>query len=356
MATSFIDELSKMNFVNMDVSVFVSTAVHENIKSMSANRSKFLNYTVLDVHGIDAFSPKISKIFNVFDIIFVIFGPGYFLYTKGSLVQGFAQPWIIYPDSECYSMLNIVQRVLTRIKLLIQGFFFRKSDLLIVELEHVKEGLVRELCISSDRIHVVYNTLSSIYKKNEIWQSVDFPLVDCDLRLGFLGRNYIHKNTSIFPSVATELRKRHNLNVRFYVTFTNGEWQACSPAFKDVCINLGPLTVSQCPNFYKELDGVVFPSLLECFSASPLEAMAMGKPLFASDRPFNRDVCGDYAIYFDPLDPTNIAQQIAEFFANSTDQGARLAAARQHAFNFSNAKTRASKYMGLISSLISDTN
>jgi len=154
-----------------------------------------------------------------------------------------------------------------------------------------------------------------------------------------------HKN---FPVIADELKNQHNLKVCFFVTFTEQEWRSCTDEFRAVCINVGPLSVAQCPLFYKSLDAVVFPSLLECFSATPLEAMAMEKPLFASDRPFNRDICGPHAHYFDPLDPSSAAQAIANVFKGNGPDPIALKAAREHAINFSSPKERAEKYLALL--------
>jgi len=96
-------------------------------------------------------------------------------------------------------MLPFISRIKTKLKYWIQGIFFKQADLLVVELEHVKQGLIREFRIPSERIHVVHNCLSSLYLDNSLWQQVDSPMTEGYLRLGFLGRNYLHKNTRIFP-------------------------------------------------------------------------------------------------------------------------------------------------------------
>jgi glycosyltransferase involved in cell wall biosynthesis len=241
-----------------------------------------------------------------------------------------------------------MKRLKTRLKFWIQGIFFKRADFLVVELEHVKEGLIRVLGIPADRIHVIRNCISSIYLNDSTWQSVVMPKVEGFLCLGFLGRNYLHKNTSIFPKVVLALERIYGLKARFYVTFTEKEWADCTSDFRSVCTNIGPLSVTQCPRFYQALDGVVFPSLLECFSAVPLEAMAMERPLFASDRPFNRDVCGTYAHYFDPLDAVSVASVIAGVFSGPGPDAKKLSAAREHAINFSNPKDRAEKYLELL--------
>ena len=74
----------------------------------------------------------------------------------------------------------------------------------------------------------------------------------------------------------------------------------------------------------------------------------MKTPLFASDRPFNRDICKNYAIYFDPLNAQDAAKKIADYFLvnrNSPESNHILDKARQHALSFPDAKERAKKYL-----------
>jgi glycosyltransferase involved in cell wall biosynthesis len=289
---------------------------------------------------------------QTFAAVFTVFGPLYVWKLAGVNITGFAQAWIIYPDNECYAMLPFMQRIKTRLKYWVQGLFYKRADVLVVELEHVKQRLMRVLGIPGERIHVLHNCISSIYLDVSVWQPLDVPKAQGFLRLGFLGRNYMHKNTVIFPAIAAALAQQHGLEARFYVTFTDQEWAACTPEFRAVCINVGPLSVAQCPHFYLALDAVVFPSLLECFSATPLEAMAMQKPLFASDRPFNRDICGDHAHYFDPLDPVSAAAAIASVFVGPGPDASALQAARAHAIHFSSPKERAEKYLTLLTNCV----
>lgn len=353
-AASFINEIPQSS--RPDVCIMASSEVLENVRLNDNERAQFARFECVDVHG---FSPQMGVLGRFFhrDIcVFTVFGPVYRWSAKCHSVVGFAQSWIIYPNNECYMNLVPLQRLKTRLKYWLQGLFFRRADMLIVELEHVKEGLIRELGIKPERIHVVHNCLSSVYLDESVWSHVDVPHVDCDLRLGFLGRNYMHKNTAIFPAIVDVLERVHGIKSRFYVTFTDDEWNACTPDFRDVCINVGPLSVAQCPTFYIALDGVVFPSLLECFSATPLEAMAMEKPLFASDRPFNRDVCNEYAHYFDPLSPESAAREIARVFANGCPNKEFLRAARNYAVNFSSPKERAEKYLALLMQRANETN
>ena len=55
---------------------------------------------------------------------------------------------------------------------------------------------------------------------------------------------------------------------------------------------------------------LVFPSLHEGFGWPPLEAMACGCPVVASNRPAIPEICGEACLYVDPLDARGIAGAI----------------------------------------------
>ena len=346
-AASLVSELLGDD-VEARCSIVISSAIAHSGRLIFDADEPSDHIRVLNTYGMRSQSRALWRFMDRHDSVFTVFGPLYRWWTPFRNITGFAQAWIIYPSNECYARLPLLRRLLTRLKFAIQAMYFKRADELVVELEHVKQGLVRELGIPAERIHVVHNCLSSIYLDAASWKPVDLPPADCDLRLGFVGRNYLHKNTEIFPAIAHALKTIHGLDARFYVTFTDAEWQACTPEFRDVCINVGPLTVAQCPSFYRALDAVVFPSLLECFSATPLEAMAMEKPLIASDRPFNRDVCGAHAHYFDPAAPETAADQIAKLFDGAKPDANALQLAREHAINFSSPKERARRYLEIL--------
>jgi glycosyltransferase involved in cell wall biosynthesis len=59
-------------------------------------------------------------------------------------------------------------------------------------------------------------------------------------------------------------------------------------------------------------EALVYPSLYEGFGLPPLEAMACGCPVVVSRAASLPEVCGDAAVYFDPLDPADIAQAISK--------------------------------------------
>lgn len=347
-ATSVIGELSLLPDLPKNLTIWASSEVNANLMSLGCDFSLFPEYQVIDTYGIKAiFSPVMKKL-NEFERVFTIFGPLYSWQKNTYNIVGFAQPWIIYPNNEISHKSPFLKRLLVSLKFKIQMFYFKRSDQFIVELEHVAKGLQKKRIAQKNNINIIYNCIGSIYFDESKWKNLPVTIVTQKLKLGFVGRNYSHKNTSIFPSISQFLKEKYNIEAEFYVTFNADEWQNCSDEFKAYVKNVGVLSMAQCPAFYNSMDAIVFPSLLECFSATPLEAMIMKKPLFASDRPFNHDVCKDYAVYFDPLSAEDAANKIADYFLRMQACSAskkRLDEAHQYALSFSNAKERAKKYL-----------
>ncbi len=73
---------------------------------------------------------------------------------------------------------------------------------------------------------------------------------------------------------------------------------------------VGPLSKEQTSRLYLDSDVFVFPSLAESFGHPMAEAMSYGLPIVAADTPVNREVCGEAAVYFRPLDPEDLAHQV----------------------------------------------
>ena len=352
MASSFFTNLSYLRLKKLDCTILSSSKVDKTLSlstKKKLKKSHSMKYKILDTFQ---FNTKKLKFFlkkNKFDIVFTIFGPLYIFNKKYKSVVGFAQALIIYPKNDYFKLLNIFELVKIKLKFCLQSFFFKRADLFIVELEHVKKGLIKELGISPNKIHVVRNCVSNVFTNQSCWSKISIPkMKNIDLKLGFVGRNYLHKNTIIFPEVAEILKNNFNIKVKFYVTFSDLEWSLCSDNFYKHCLNVGPLEVNQCPNFYKSVDAIVFPSLIESFSITPLEAMAMGKPLFASNRFFNKEICATHAFYFDPLSPKSLANKIHYFIKSGGQTKVQKRMARKHALSFSNPTKRAKDYLDII--------
>lgn len=351
-ATSFLQEAASLPPSGLRLSVLASSEVAAALTRLGVDCSSFASFEILDTYGIRRGLSALRRRLRGADAVFTIFGPLYVLPKPGLSVVGFAQAWIIYPCNEVYGKLPFVARLRTKLQ-----FFFKKhafrlgGDFIFVEADHVRRGLIAERIFDDDRITVVPSCIHDLYLRPDTWSKVNIPVGKALFKLGIVSRDYLHKNLDMIPDVKAILLEQYGLDVDFIVTFDETEWARKSPTFRAAVLNAGSLHLEQCPLFYSQLDGVFFPSLLECYSVTPLEAMVMRKPLFASDRAFVRDFCGEFPWYFDPNSSTDAARVIAQFIRAGGDPD-RIEAAHRHVISLPNARDRAQSYLNTISGLL----
>jgi glycosyltransferase involved in cell wall biosynthesis len=75
---------------------------------------------------------------------------------------------------------------------------------------------------------------------------------------------------------------------------------------------LGAVPQELLQRYVSHAEAVVQPSLYEGFGLPPLEAMAAGCPAIVSRAASLPEVCGDAALYFDPLDSGSIAEAVLQ--------------------------------------------
>jgi glycosyltransferase involved in cell wall biosynthesis len=107
--------------------------------------------------------------------------------------------------------------------------------------------------------------------------------VDCPLDLVLVG------NGTVFPSSAIDAAVKGREDIH---------WVGPVAGYKNLF------------GLYRDASLVVAHSLLEGFGMTPLEAMAQSTPVVASDIPAHREVCGNAALYYDPLDGASLAAAI----------------------------------------------
>jgi len=346
-AISFVSELLKLVCKQSIYKVFISTEVASAFDVNELETSAW-GFEVYDTYGIKTLWSSLNKIQSQYDVVFTLFGPKYTAFKAKKDIVGFAQPWILSFDNPISQRMSLVERLKLKVKFGLQKWFFKRADHLIVELEHVQQALAKQGAFPKESISVVHNTISSLYLNEALWQSVEIKVPENQISIGFVTRDYSHKNIKILPKVAKLLNEQYSLPVKFYLSLNDEEWRNYAQSFGAYGETVGALSVYQCPTFYQKMDAVVFPSLLECFSATPLETLSMRKPLFASDRGFVSDVCGEHAYYFDPLDAESIASVIAGYFNSCQKTETELDSASEHVFAFSNAQQRAQKYLQII--------
>jgi glycosyltransferase involved in cell wall biosynthesis len=94
----------------------------------------------------------------------------------------------------------------------------------------------------------------------------------------------------------------------------------------------------------------LFPSLYEGFGLPALEAMTLGCPVITSNASSLREVCGDAAVYADPLDRSDILRKIELLMAENSLRETLAQARPSQAAKFSfqaHVERLAAAYRGL---------
>jgi glycosyltransferase involved in cell wall biosynthesis len=238
------------------------------------------------------------------DGVFTLFGPSYVTFLSPHVV-GCVDAWMTHPNWPSYRTRRFpFDMVKTYVKAFRKLQWLRPANAWITQTETARQGLHRRLGFPLDRIYVVPNTCSRDYVENQAVQP--FPEKDAKVRILCFAAPYPHKNLICVPSVAAELAKiAPSLNFEFVLTLPpdHHTWKAIAGLASsldvvDRVVNLGPIALADGPALYRGCHISFLPTLLETFSATYPESMAMGLPLVAADFDFARDACGNAALYY----------------------------------------------------------
>lgn len=305
-----------------------STEVAENLRDSSSSQIKVVGR-----------SDRMKA--NQARLHLLVFGPLWHRRRGHQLMMGYADVTSIYP--------GFTAGLKARLRAVLSRRSVCQADVVVVETAEIARQLTH-LGVPPSRIEVVSNSYHQLFDR-EPWA---VPESSCrsratKLTLGYVTRPYPHKNMGLLPEIARHLFVTHGVEARFAVTLTDREYSSMGPEFTSVTVNHGRLRVDELPMFYRSVDGVVFPSLLEAFSATPLEAMRMGKPLFASDRPFVRSICRDAPYYADPFDPAAWATKIAAAYSDTGSLADAVRRGHQVVAGLPAAAERTKAYAELVS-------
>lgn len=162
-----------------------------------------------------------------------------------------------------------------------------------------------------------------------------------------------HKNLEIIRDVVRILRRKRPGRFQFVLTISREDFSRVFAGFyeRDV-LTVGPVPPDDCPELYRECDFMFLPTLLECFSASYPEAMAMEKPILTSDLGFARSICRDAAVYFDPMDADDIARKIMELDDSPERRSVLIEEGRQVLEELPTARERAESFLRICEKLV----
>lgn len=190
-----------------------------------------------------------------------------------------------------------------------------KSAALITPTEFVKDDVARFAGINTRKVTVTYEAADKITDQPEPVAGLE----DSQFIM-YVGRPQAHKNLGrlieafavlkqsqpdlklVLAGKKDALYKQHERNVK--------KLGVPDVVFTDF------VSEGQLRWLYEHTAAYIFPSLSEGFGLPGLEAMVHGAPVVSSNATCLPEVYGDAALYFDPLDVANMADQISKVLAS----------------------------------------
>lgn len=174
----------------------------------------------------------------------------------------------------------------------------RAAAAVVVTSEFVRGRSVSVLGLDPARVHVIPHAID-----HDVFKPGD---EEAEPMLLYPARPWPHKNHARLFEVFAALRETRP---RLRLVLTGGGHERLG-ALPDGVESLGVVSASELASLYRRAACLVFPSLYEGFGLPPLEAMACGCPVAASNAGAIPEVCGDAAVLFDPRDDESMARAI----------------------------------------------
>ena len=172
-----------------------------------------------------------------------------------------------------------------------------------------KREILKHYKVEENKVDVIYNAVYNKFTPSE--------KENCEKYILGVSSLSKHKN---FDMLVKSFNKIKNKNLKLYIVGEkNRNLNYILTQGHNVNSNViftGRVSDQELVELYSNAACFVFPSLYEGFGIPPLEAMASGTPVVASNAASIPEVCGDAALYFDPLDIEDIAEKILKIVQN----------------------------------------
>lgn len=254
------------------------------------------------------------------DVLFSIIAPSFFR-IKCKEVMRCANAWnyVQNVNEYAWSTQTVKQRMITRLKAAITCHYMKNTKYFVTQTETAKKSIIKLTKTDAKNVRVVPNVLPAVFNNVQVFKHKEDTLT----HIVYVSAPYPHKNIDIIPEVARILIDKNISNFQFHVTIPENSLfisqfnkLLSKYSVERNVVNEGFQTQSQLIDLYSKCDIFFFPSLLETFSASLLEAMFFKMPIVAADFDFNREVAGDSALYFKPKNAKSAAEKIGRLMAD----------------------------------------
>lgn len=192
-----------------------------------------------------------------------------------------------------------------------------RSDLITTDSQFIKQEALDVLNFRPEQIHVVpmgYDEIHYHAYPHDLLQDFKLRKKLPEKFVLFVGSIEPRKNIisllKAYISLPDSLKREYKLVLVGFSGWENKAIMDLIAQMKEHVVFLGYLNIFELAYTYNLASAFAYPSLYEGFGLPPLEAMACGTPVLVSRVTSLPEVCGDAALYCDPLDEADIARQL----------------------------------------------
>ncbi len=179
------------------------------------------------------------------------------------------------------------------------------SDRIVTVSEFSRREILAEFDVDPSAVSVVYNGIDEIFHRSSPGTPVDVP----DRYVLYVGAMNPRKNVGGLLDAFAEFRRRAGEEYDLVVVGPENKfiYESFDVPDEEYVHTPGFLSRRELKYVYRQADLFCFPSLYEGFGLPPMEALACGTPVVASDVAALPELLGDAAELVDPTDPGAIA-------------------------------------------------
>ncbi|XZF15380.1 glycosyltransferase [Chitinophagaceae bacterium MMS25-I14] len=238
--------------------------------------------------------------------------------------------YLLHESGPVWERMNAGSRLYNRFMIAYTKANLRHAHSFALQTKLIQRQFCTTFNIPADKTFIIPNVLPAFPAGNE---NHALTKSENGIRLLVLSKYYPHKNLEILLPLARLIQEK-KLPITISITISQVE-SAGAAAFaqqvkqqhtEKIILLTGHVSHKDIPAIYEQHDALLLPTLLESFSGSYLEAMHFRKPIFTSDLDFAKEICGDAAYYFDPLQPSSILDIITQAFADPEKMQQKIAA------------------------------
>lgn len=195
----------------------------------------------------------------------------------------------------------------------------KKSRSILTVSENTKQDLIKDEHVNSQKITIAHNAVGEEFFN---FRTHSKPVSE-KLHINtpfflYTGQHREHKNLHGMVRGFHRFLEKTGENMKLVITGKENPlypefWEYCKEhSLEDKVMTVGLVDESDLLALYKEASAYIFPSFYEGFGIPPLEAMAMETPVIASNASCIPEICSDAALYFDPKNPSELAEQMEQ--------------------------------------------